>query len=55
MNPINLYGEEVLLKKLNNSKIEEIQIWKTMKKIRTEAIDLDVEKKNSTKFGESTF
>ncbi|MDH4404057.1 MAG: AraC family transcriptional regulator [Flavobacterium sp.] len=45
MNPINLYGEEVLLKKLNNSKIEEIQIWKTIKKIRTEAIDLDVEKK----------
>lgn len=47
MNPINLYGEEVLLKKLNNSKIAEIQIWRTIKKIRTEAIDLDVEKKIS--------
>jgi AraC-like DNA-binding protein len=45
MNPINLYGEEVLIKKLNNSKITEIQIWKTIKRIKTEANDLDVEKK----------
>lgn len=45
MNPVNLYGEEVLIKKLNNSKILEIQIWKTIKKIKTEANDLDVEKK----------
>ena len=45
MNPINLYGEEVLIKKLNNSKISEIQIWKTIKKIKTETNDLDVEKK----------
>lgn len=45
MNPVNLYGEEVLINKINNSKIEEIQIWKPIKKIRTKAIDLDIEKK----------
>lgn len=45
MNPVNLYGEEVLINKINNSKIEEIQIWKPAKKIRTKAIDLDIEKK----------
>ena len=45
MNPINLYGEDVLLKKINKSKITEIQIWKPIKRIKTEANDLDIEKK----------
>lgn len=45
MNPIKLYGEEVLLKKINTSKLAEIQIWKSIKKIRIETIDLEIEKK----------
>jgi len=51
MNPINLYGEDVLLQKLNTSKVTEIPIWKSIKKLRTEAIDLDIEKKITPNLG----
>jgi AraC-like DNA-binding protein len=49
MNPINLYGENVLYKKLIKPALNEIQIWKTNKKTKTEPIDLDIEEKVNAK------
>jgi AraC-like DNA-binding protein len=45
MNPVILYGEQLLFKKLNNHIQNEIPIWKTSKKRNTEIIDLIIEKK----------
>lgn len=45
MNPIILYGEQLLQKKLNKSTIDEIEIWKKNKLRATEYIDKEVEKK----------
>jgi AraC-like DNA-binding protein len=45
MNPINLYGEKVLYKKIKKTILNEIVIWKTSKNNNTEIIDLLVEKK----------
>ena len=45
MNPINLYGEKTLLKTLNKTNLNEIQVWNSSKKRVTEIIDMDIEKK----------
>ena len=45
MNPITLYGKKSLLKTLNKSNLNEIQVWNSSKKIVTEIIDIDIEKK----------
>lgn len=44
-NPINLYGEEVLLKKLNRSSLNDIKVWDTSLKLLPDSIDIDIEKK----------
>lgn len=45
MNPITLYGKKSLLKTLNKSILNEVQVWNSSKKILTEIIDVEIEKK----------
>ena len=45
MNPVILYGEQLLQKTLNKPSIDDIVVWKKNKKNFTDRIDLEVEKK----------
>lgn len=44
INPEVLYGDQLLLKKINTPKLEEIPIWKSTKNKATDSTDVDVEK-----------
>jgi AraC-like DNA-binding protein len=54
-NPVILYGEQLLLEKINKSTNEEIEVWRNKKKGRTEKEDLEVEKKVMDKVDEIIF
>uniref|UniRef100_UPI00404833F8 helix-turn-helix domain-containing protein n=1 Tax=Algoriphagus sp. TaxID=1872435 RepID=UPI00404833F8 len=51
-NPVILYGEQLLLKNLKNTKPEEIAAWRSSKLEPTELEDLDLEKKVKSKVDE---
>ena len=51
-NPVILYGEQLLLKNLKNTRPEEIVAWRNSKLEPTELEDLDVEKKVKSKVDE---
>lgn len=44
INPEVLYGDQLLLKKINTPKLEEIPVWKSTKNKATDSTDVDVEK-----------
>jgi hypothetical protein len=44
-NPVILYGEQLLLEKINASSKEDVSVWRNKKKGNTEEEDLEVEKK----------
>jgi AraC-like DNA-binding protein len=54
-NPVILYGEQLLLEKINSSKKEEVAVWRNKKKGNTEEEDLEVEKKAKDKVEELIF
>ena len=54
-NPLLLYGEQLLLQKLNSFKKEEVAVWKFNKKEPTDLEDLEVEKKVREKVDEIIF
>lgn len=54
-NPVILYGEQLLLEKINTATSEEVAIWRNKKKGNTEEEDLEVEKKVKGKVEEVIF
>jgi AraC-like DNA-binding protein len=54
-NPVILYGEQVLLEKINNTTKEEVIVWRSKKQEPTEKEDLEVEKKVGDKVAEIIF
>ncbi|WP_293015559.1 helix-turn-helix domain-containing protein [Mongoliibacter sp.] len=54
-NPVILYGEQLLLEKINTSTKEEIEVWRNKKKGDSEKDDLEVEKKVKGKEEEMIF
>jgi len=54
-NPLLLYGEQLLLQKLNSFKKEEVVVWKLNKNEPTDLEDLEVEKKVKEKVDEIIF
>ncbi len=54
-NPVILYGEQLLLEKINSSTKEEIPVWRNKKLRNTEEEDLEVEKKVKAKVEEIIF
>lgn len=54
-NPVILYGEQLLLEKINTSTKEEIPVWRNKKPGKTEEVDLEVEKKVKGKVEEIIF
>ena len=54
-NPVILYGEQLLLEKINNATKEEVIVWKSKKQDPTEKVDLEVEKKVVGKVDEIIF
>ena len=55
MNPVILYGEQLLLKNINTSTKEELVVWSSIKLGPTEAEDLELEKKVKSKVDEIMF
>jgi AraC-like DNA-binding protein len=54
-NPVILYGEQLLLEKINTATKEEVAVWRNKKKGNTEEEDLEVEKKVKGKVEEIIF
>jgi AraC-like DNA-binding protein len=54
-NPVILYGEQLLIEKINSSTTEEVTVWRDKKKGNTEEEDLEVEKKVKGKVEEIIF
>jgi AraC-like DNA-binding protein len=54
-NPVILYGEQLLLEKINSSTKEEVAVWRNKKKGNTEEEDLELEKKVKGKVEEIVF
>jgi len=54
-NPVILYGEQLLLEKINTSTKEDVAVWRIKKKGSTEEEDLEVEKKVKAKLEEIIF
>jgi AraC-like DNA-binding protein len=54
-NPVILYGEQLLIEKINSSTKEEVAVWRNKKKGNTEEEDLEVEKKVKGKVEELIF
>jgi AraC-like DNA-binding protein len=54
-NPVILYGEQILLEKINKSTKDEIEVWRETKKAKTEKEDIEVEKKVKHKVEEIIF
>jgi len=54
-NPVILYGEQLLLEKINTATKEEVAVWRNKKKGNTEEEDLEVEKKAKGKMEELIF
>jgi len=54
-NPVILYGEQLLLEKINTATKEEVAVWRNKKKGNTKEEDLEVEKKVKGKVEEIIF
>lgn len=54
-NPVILYGEQLLLEKINNTTKEEVIVWRPKKREPTEKEDFEVEKKVMGKVDEIIF
>ena len=54
-NPVILYGQQLLLKNISTSSKEELVVWRSIKLEPTEAEDLELEKKVTSKVDEVIF
>ncbi len=54
-NPVILYGQQLLLKNISTSSKEELVVWRSIKLEPTEAEDLELEKKVTSKVDEIIF
>uniref|UniRef100_UPI004047C91A helix-turn-helix domain-containing protein n=1 Tax=Algoriphagus sp. TaxID=1872435 RepID=UPI004047C91A len=54
-NPVILYGQQLLLKNISTSSKEELVVWRSIKLDPTEAEDLELEKKVTSKVDEIIF